>query len=236
MKHTLDSRRLTLLRQERGLSTREVALDSGIDIAVLRRLEATGDPSLSTISLAQFLRLADRLNVPAETLLATETPASEPTEPDDPELLGALLHELSTHTQTLIVADALGWDIPRVHAAADRLDNLLEPAGTSVYRDSGRISIRPRTDRHQPATVKVKQDPRLPYSQRVLTPARTRMTYRAMHGALSEHAFGEADRRDFALLKRVGYLTETDNGITLTNDVIRSLYPEQHSADHERPA
>lgn len=233
MKHTLDSERLTLIRQERGLATREVALDSGIDIAVLRRLEANGDPSLSTVSLAQFLRIADRLNVPAETLLAVDEPEDEPVHPDDPALLGALLTELATHTQTLIVAEALGWDVPRVHTAADTLDVLLRPAGQAIYRDSGRISLRPRDDRHQPATVKVKQDPRLPYAQRVLTPARLKKVHRALAGTLSEHAFGETDRRDLAVLKRVGILDDTGSTISVTDDVMRSLYPEGISQQTE---
>lgn len=228
MTNKLNGPRLTSLRLERGLATRELALDCGIDVAVLRRLETQGDPSLSTLSLAQFLRLADRLNVSADLLLTNDEPNQQPAQqPDDPALLGALLTELANHTQVLIIADALAWDVPRVHAAADALIALLRPTGLTIYRDSGRISLRALDDRHQDATIKVKQDPRLPYAQRILTPARVRKVYRALNGELSEHVFGETDRRDLAVLQRVGLLRyDSDREIVATDDVMRSLYPE----------
>lgn len=228
----LDPQRLTMLRLDRGLASRQLALDCGIDITVLNRLESHGDASLSTVSLAQFLRLADRLNVPARMLLTDDQPEAEPDEEDDPRHLGALLTELGNHTQLLIVADALDWTVTRVHAAADALASLLEPAGLTVFRDSGRISIRPLGDEHQQATITVKQDPRLPYSQRVVTPARAQQVYKALHGKLSEHAFSTEDRRHYVILKRVGLLDyESDRRIVPTDDVLRSLYPEGQPDD-----
>jgi transcriptional regulator with XRE-family HTH domain len=57
----LNAKRLTLLRLDRGLATRQLAFDSGINIAVLNRLETEGSDQFSSLTFAQFMRLCERL-------------------------------------------------------------------------------------------------------------------------------------------------------------------------------
>ncbi len=94
----------------------------------------------------------------------------------------------------------------------------------TVQRQSGRLALRARDDRHAPAVNAARQHPRATHSQRVVTPARARLVYKAIQQPLSQHALSKNDRRDIAILMRAGIL-ELDNNrdIAVTERVTRSL-------------
>ncbi len=222
----LNRERFTLLRLERGLAIRQLALDSGIDIAVLNRLDADGITSAPSLTLAQFLRLADRLDVRPHDLLTEENqPGSDgDSEPDDAATLGAVLHDLTGAVAAVILAHALGWTLPRVHAAADALRERVAVAGMTVQRQSGRLALRARDDRHAPAVNAARHHPRATHSQRVVTPARARLAYKAMQQPLSQHALSDNDRREIAVLMRAGILElDSNRDVAVTGRVTRSL-------------
>lgn len=231
----LDQQRLIALRMQRCLAVRQLARDCGIEIAVLNRLETADNPLLSTISVAALTRLADRLNVPVGTLFSTTTTNVEADEPNahnatddasDARRLGALLNALDQDTAVIAIADALGWTSRRVHHAAATLDGLLEPTGTTVFKNNGLISIRPADDTHSDAELAVKRHPRAKPSQRLLTPARARILLRAQTEPVSQHSLAANQRVNIATLLKAGLLEETDQRrLVPTQDVLDSLDP-----------
>lgn len=228
---TLNADRFTLLRLERGLAIRQLALDSGIDIAVLNRLDAGGINNAPSLTLAQFLRLADTLDADPGDLLSTEQSppiGSADATDSDPATLGALLHDLTGSVPAVVLAAALGWTLPRTLAAADLLSAHLASAGMTVQQQSGRLALRALNDHHAAAVTAARQHPRASLSQRVITPHRARLVYRAMQRPLSQHALSEADRREIAVLMRAGIL-ELDNNrdVALTPGVQTSLHPPE---------
>jgi len=226
MNITLNAEQFTLLRLERGFAIRQLALDSGIDVAVLNRLDAGGITTAPSLTLAQFLRLADCLDVHPGDLLTVErhVRADPDAQPDDPATLGALLHDLNGAIPATVVAEALGWTLPRLHAATDNLTEHLATAGMTVQRQSGRLALRARNDRHATAVHAVRHHPRANQSQRVVTPGRARIVYKAMQQPLSQHALSDNDRREIAILMRAGIL-ELDNNrdVAVTTRVRNSI-------------
>ena len=135
----VDQRRLNRIRLSRGLAVRELARDTGISISVLNRLETSTDPTLSTISVAEFARLADRLGVHVGDLFTntTDTTTSGPADEPDVQRLGALLLDLKHATPIVVLADALGWTLDRVHRAATALSGTLAPSGLTMFHAGG---------------------------------------------------------------------------------------------------
>lgn len=224
----INQQHLIDLRLARGLPVRQLARDCGIEIAVLNRLETTADPSLSTLSVAALVRLADYLAVPVGDLFTADTEATNSSNqpaPDDASMLGALLTSLGQDTAIVAVADALGWFVPRVHAAADLLDQTMRSAGMTVFRNSGLIAIRPSDNRHADAELAVRRHPRAKPSQRLVTPARSRLLYRAAQKPISPHSLSRADRIHIAVLVKAGALVEDDKRHFVPSpDVIESLH------------
>lgn len=224
----INQQRLIAYRLERGLAVRQVARDCGIEIPVLNRLETSRDPSLSTISVAALCRIADHLGVAAADLLTNDThdDTPQPPETDDPKLLGAVLRALNTDTAIVAIAASLDWDVPRVHTAADTLRQHLHPAGMTIYKKSGRISIRPLDDRHSDAVLAVRRHPRASTGQSLVTPARAKLLYRAAHKPISPHSLSRNDRLNVAVLLKAGILAENAH---------RFLIPAQDVTDSLRP-
>lgn len=233
----IDQQRLRDIRLARGLPIRQLARECGIEIEVLNRLETAPNPSLSTLSAAALLRLADYLNVPAATLLThdnhqqAETPA-EPTETASADVrqLGALLAALGQDTAAVALADGLGWTKPRLHDAADALDTALRPVGMTVYRRGGMFSLRPHDDSHSDAAIAIARHPRARKKQQLLTPARARLIYRAEREPISPHSVSKTDRTNIATLLKTGVLVETkDRYFVPSPEVVESLNPPDHS-------
>ncbi|QBX56072.1 XRE family transcriptional regulator [Nocardioides seonyuensis] len=223
----IDQQRLITLRLSRGLAVRQLARDCGIEIGVLNRLETSDDPTLSTLSVAALVRLADRLQVPIGHLFTDDldnTPAPDPS--PDHARLGALLNALGQATPVTALADALDWSPTRVHQAADDLTRLLAPAGMTVFRNSGLMSIRPEDDLHTDAELKVRRHPRTKGTQRLVTPARTKILYRAARTPISPHSLSNPDRVNIATLLKAGVLVEDANRHYVPSaDVLESLNP-----------
>lgn len=235
MSTRIDQNRLIALRMTRGLAVRQLARDCGIEIAVLNRLETSDDPSLSTLSVAALTRLADRLQVPVGHLFADETQSSTESasacadsDPDtDAASLGALVTALARGTSIVALADGLGWTTDRVHHAADALDRAIRTGGMTVFRKSGLLSIRPIDDTHTTAELAVRRHPRAHNTQRLASPARTKILYRAAHTPISPHSLAEKDRVHIATLLKAGVLIEnTDRCFVPSPDVLASLHPE----------
>lgn len=227
----IDQQRLITLRLSRGLAVRQLARDCGIEISVLNRLETSDDPSLTTLTVAALIRLADRLQVPVGHLFAdaSEPATTQPTPANthhDQAMLGALLTALGKDTPVVALADALGWTTTRVHATADALTAALSPAGMTVFRNSGLMSIRPVDDQHSDAELAVRRHPRTRGNQRLVTPARAKILYRAAQKPISPHSLSHADRINIATLLKAGALTEnSDRHYVPAPDVTASLNP-----------
>ncbi|UUZ60577.1 helix-turn-helix domain-containing protein [Nocardioides sp. B-3] len=235
MSTRIDRERLIALRMNRGLAVRQLAHDCGIEIAVLNRLETSDDPSLSTLSVAALTRLADRLQVPVGHLFTdgTQPPADAACRDGgsdsvaDAASLGALVTALDHGTSIVALADGLGWTTDRVHNAADALDRALRTVGMTVFRKSGLLSIRPIDDTHATAELAVRRHPRAHNTQRLASPARTKILYRAAHTPISPHSLAEKDRVNIATLLKAGVLIENnDRCFVPSPDVLASLHPE----------
>lgn len=223
----INQQRLIAYRLERGLAVRQVARDCGIEIAVLNRLETLDDSNTSPLSVSQLMRIADHLGIPVTDLFTNDDDcAAPPPETDDPRLLGALLRALNSDTPVVVIAASLDWDIPRVHTAADTLRQHLRPAGMTIYKESGLISIRPLDDRHAEAELAARRHPRARAAQTLLTPARARLLYRAARTPISPHSLSGSDRTNVAVLIKAGVLVENEDRFFVpSGDVLESLVP-----------
>lgn len=227
----IDQQRLISLRMGRGLAVRQLARDCGIEIAVLNRLETAADPTLTTLSVAALVRLADHLGVPVGTLFtgdaSSEVDSHEAS--DDTRALGSLLNALGQDTPVVALADALGWTSDRVHQAAASLDLSLRPAGMTVFKNSGLMSIRPEGDSHGNAALAVCRHPRARGKQRLVSPARAKVIYRAAQTPISPHSLSKSDRLQIATLLKAGVLIEdASRCLVPAEDVLLSLHPERH--------
>jgi transcriptional regulator with XRE-family HTH domain len=231
----LNANRLTLLRLDRGLATRQLAFDSGINIAVLNRLETEGSAQVSSLTLAQFLRLCERLGVAPDALIDDDA-APAAVESSDAAVLGAMLRDLRTAVATVVLTDVLGWTSERLHAAADALLPLLAPAGLTVHRHDGRIALRAVDDTHCAAALSARKHPRIGKSQRLVTPPRARLVHQALNYSLLSHALSDDDRRNLAVLIRAGLVQEdSERRLEVSDDVHLSLYPDGKPRPPKRP-
>lgn len=242
--NVLNQRRLIELRLGRGIPVRQLARDCGIEIAVLNRLEATEHPSLTNISLSAIIRLANYLGVPVGDLFtdkddpttdqAIDDATADTAESieDDAAHLGAVLITFKTDVAVIAIADATGWDLPRVHHTATHLANQLHHLGMTVYKNGGLISLRPRNDEHSDTETKVRRHPRASPYQRILTPARARIIYRAAQQPISPHSISNSDRVNIATLLKAGALVEDERRhFVPAPEVIASIYAM--NSDHD---
>lgn len=234
----LNQQKLIALRMSRGLAVRQLARDCGIEISVLNRLETSTEPSLTTISLAAFTRLADRLGVEIGALFTdnrnhTDLDHHTVAPGQDAEILGALLTSLMHDTSIVALADSLGWTTDEVHTTAAALDRTLQSAGMTVYKNSGLMSIRPANQTHADAELAVRRHPRARGKQRLTTPGRAKIIHRATTQAISPHSLSETDRIHIAVLVKAGVLIEDDNRHFVPSaDVLDSLYPDEAGAQN----
>lgn len=238
--NVLNQRRLIELRLGRGIPVRQLARDCGIEISVLNRLETTEHPSLTNISLSAIIRLANYLGVPVGDLF---TSVDDPTTDDDATAAAASIEDDAAHLAAVLItfksdvaviaiADATGWDLPRVHHAATHLANQLHPLGMTVYKNSGLISLRPRDDRHSNTETKIRRHPRANAYQRLLTPARARILYRAAQQPISPHSVSNSDRVNIATLLKAGVLVEDDRRhFVPAPEVLASVYAIEGNDD-----
>ena len=96
----------------------------------------------------------------------------------------------------------------------------------TVFRNSGLMSIRPVDDLHSDAELAVRRHPRTRGTQRLVTPARAKLLFRAAHTPISPHSLSNADRVNIATLLKAGVLIEDDRRHYVpAPDVLTSLTP-----------
>ena len=250
MTTTFDARRFELLHSERGISLRELGSETGIGLSVLNRVEQGTDPDATGLTLGQFIRIANYLAVDPATLLTTQAQASssshtlgipgdtdyhaedEPTPPSDDltadvRLLGAILHDINTRIRITALAEVLNWTVRRVHAAADQLDLDLAPTGTRIHRIGGVINVRAIDDTHQDQLLAVRRHPEATAKYRITSPPRARFLHQILTTGKSTNTLSATDRRDLAILMRAGVLKQGRNKISVTDDLRKSLFPEE---------
>jgi hypothetical protein len=152
-------------------------------------------------------------------------------------MLGALLTALGQDTAIVAIADALGWNITRVHTAASRLDQQVRPVGMTVFKNSGLIALRPTDERHADAELAVRRHPRAKAAQRLVTPARARLLYRAARKPISPHSLSSAERINIAVLVKAGALVENGKRHFVPSpDVLASIKPVSVEGEKARPS
>ena len=94
----------------------------------------------------------------------------------------------------------------------------------TVFRNSGLMSIRPVDDLHADAELAVRRHPRARGTQRLVTPARAKLLYRAARTPISPHSLSNTDRVNIATLLKAGVLVENnDRHYVPAPDVVVSL-------------
>jgi len=203
-----DGPRLRDRRLELGLSHRAVASEARLPSTTLLLIE-TGRPR--SLTLAQLQLLARALGLHIGELFKPAGAARAP-DSNDAEHLGPLLLRNRTLVRVDDVADALGWDLPRVVAAAGDLDTRLRPVGLCVHAPSGRLALRPagrtRTDgiaRLDDATEATKG----------MSSRSARLLLEAAQGRLQPKHLAHSDLPDYDWLAKRGLLQQT-TGATIT--------------------
>lgn len=245
-----DARRFERLHFERGVALRELALETGIGLAVLNRIEQGTDPDHTGLTLGQFIRLSNYLGVAPTTLLTTRNQESVSSDscsiPDDSgngcageplpcandlaadvRALGAILHDLKARIRIAAFAEAVQWTIQRLHAAADQLDTDLAPTGMRIHRIGGVISIRAIDDTHHDKLLAVRRHPDTASKCRSTSPQRARLVHQILTSGKSTNTLSHADRQNLSILMRAGVLEQDRNVIIVTDDVRKSLFLEE---------
>lgn len=136
-------------------------------------------------------------------------------------------------TPVVALADALNWTATRVHDAATTLNATLNTVGMTVYKNSGLLSIRPIDDTHADAELAVRRHPRARARQRLASPGRAKVMYRAAHNPISPHSLSKNDRLNIATLLKAGILVEDQSRCFVpAPDVLLSLYPDRSIRDY----
>ncbi|WP_166133935.1 helix-turn-helix domain-containing protein [Nocardioides ochotonae] len=231
----LSQSRLRRIRMQREVSSRHVALESGVGVPVYRRLEDGDNPDLSTISVASLVRVADCLRVSigdffepslnAEGEGATETGSDPAARDTDAATLGALLQALQTQASAVALADSLNWTQERLQSATRQLDEALAPAGLLVFQESGRVQIRARDEAHQEAETRFRQHPRATRSQRLDSRRRASLIAQAHKSPIGPNFRIPATTSEVNLLLGLGVLVDSGSGFAPSGDVTYSLYP-----------
>lgn len=134
----LDADLIRRRRDELRLSQRQLAAQLGVTGAVVRGLEA--GTNHTTVSVGLLDQLARALAVDPGTLFARTGDADE-TAGSDAATLGAALRAVDTSIPVTVLADQLGWDRDRIHAAIAELAEQLPRCGMRLRHVSGRLNI-----------------------------------------------------------------------------------------------
>ena len=220
----------------RGLAVRQLARDCGIEIAVLNRLETATDPTLTTLTVAALIRLADHLDVPVGHPLHQTTTDPRQPQPSPPRRHAARRrqprrtpHRARARHPRRRPRRRPRLDHNRVHDAADALDAALAPVGMTVFRNSGLMLHPARRRHHTDAELAVARHPRAREQPTPRHPRPRRLLYRAAREPISPHSLSKADRVNIATLLKAGVLVETkDRHFVPAPDVAESLTPPDY--------
>lgn len=140
----LDATFIVTRRRQLRTSQRDLARSTGVSLSIVRAIEE-GTANGETLTLASLTRLARSLAVHVPRLFLADAADAEP-EPADPlrdaATLGSLLLEERGLIPQSAIAAALGWDRPRVVAAAARLEATLLPCGMVLHRLKDGLALR----------------------------------------------------------------------------------------------
>ena len=141
----LDHNRILMARLELNLSQRDVAFDVGMNPVTMSRLEqGRSDESLDLRTVA---RLAAVLGLSITSLFAQPESGVDLEIPtSDERRLEALLYDSRSALGADDIALALGWTLPRTHAALRRLNVALGPRGTMIHSSGRRHRVTARSD------------------------------------------------------------------------------------------
>ena len=141
----LDHNRILMARLELNLSQRDVAFDVGINPVTMSRLEQGG--SDESLDLRTVDRLAAALGLSITSLFAQPETDVDPEIPtSDERRLEALLYYSRSALGADDIALALGWTLPRTHAALRRLRAALALRGTMIHSSGRRHRVTARSD------------------------------------------------------------------------------------------
>lgn len=169
-----------------SMSDRDLAALAGTATTAIRSIIV--DDALSTsITIAQFRRLATAIGVTAGELLDEPSPDGTSTSTDDAKILTQVLCQQSRGQQPERIARALGWDLERVDAAIEYAQTPLHILGLAIHHASSGLILRPRDDLRD---VQRSHD-RLQDAVEGLSNATERVLYIAYEGTLPKN-----DRRD----------------------------------------
>ena len=232
-RQTLNQTRLKHLRLSMNQHARNVARDTGIELATYNRLERADDPNLTLLSVATIVRLADYYRVPVGHLFTAPSDDEQPLPHPDPNAdpasdvrrLGALMHALETTVNVAVLSEVLGWTLERTHAALNGLKLQLEPAGVSVYVQNGRATLRTLGSDTRAEKV-YRSHPRASRKQTLLRYDNARLLYDINARGPYDNKPSRQTRATLAVLLKFGLVEpcDTDNYM-LTDDVKFSLNP-----------
>lgn len=148
-----------------GLTINEVAYRAHLPAKALTHI-VDGKPGPLDIRLDTLKRLATHLGLPLHALFAEPPSPPEPTptnsdETNDATIVIATIYDRGT-TPTIRhdLALALGWDTTRLNAALDEAEERLTPAGLTLNRTHGEVSVVPIHDHsaHRTALTHAQSD------------------------------------------------------------------------------
>jgi transcriptional regulator with XRE-family HTH domain len=219
-------------RLELGLSERDVAAHSGVSTAVIRSIEAGRvDADLTLGQLAKVgailgLDLPEVLDTHALPQPAHESPAPGGTD-DDVAKVGSLLADIRVLVPVEGLTDALNWDLTRTHAALERLDAALRPAGLRVHRLHHDVRIARTVTTVDPQALEDMW--RIHLSRRSLTIAQVRLLKQIRDGVVPLASNKDTQKVRLPELRNAGLIAAAaaESGSTakweLTDDVRFSL-------------
>jgi len=216
----LDTRLIRERRLALGLSQGALAGRLGVSPPLVRKLEQGENHHHLTLALVG--QVGEVLGVPLHELVSAPDERAE-ANPDDLRVEAALA-ERRKKVRASELARALGWTLPRTHAALKRLRQRLEPTGQRLQQRLGGWRL---TSRGGVLTQR-----ELEVLERATT-ARLRLTrYDALvlralvQGELDprwEAHANEAQRVALGRLLKRGYAQKTSSGFAPTDDVVFSL-------------
>jgi transcriptional regulator with XRE-family HTH domain len=207
----ITERRLAL-----GLSVPDLARALAVSAPVITRLER-GETAMD-LNLRQVEHLADLLGVPVASLFRTETDQVAPT-PDDVKLEAAFAL-IEKKLSSAEIARGLAWPLDRTKAALESLRARVAPTGRRLQISGGRYALRPATGIL--SDEEVQRLERAVVSHATLSVA----TARALHDVLRARVDArwvaratENQRVALASLIRLGWVTQVDDRVVVTEDV-----------------
>lgn len=222
-KAVLDGALVRVLRLAAGMSERDLAGKVGFSTTTLVSVESgLGQTArvAESVSINQMRLLAEALGVPVAALVLPE-PQAAPAAPDDAKALGALLMHADRLISPEDLADALGWTLDRVHAAAADLRPALAAVGMTItsggYRAAS-IRLASATAGTSPAERSADTARR---DAKGMHRAQAVVLWRIVNGTFGLRSTTNAYRTFYAGLLKQGLALHQPDGTPVPSDAVR---------------